>query len=157
MMDLEIEHAQTPTDEVCALIGELETELSGSYAPEQRHGLNIAQVFRPGILFFMARLKGEPVGCGGVAIENEFAEVKRMYVRPHARGRQVAGAILARLEKEAALCGVTRMTLETGDAQHAAIRFYERAGFSRCVAFGAYAAMSPRQIERSVFFEKQIA
>ena len=43
---------------------------------------------------------------------------------------------------------------ETGDAQHAAIRLYERAGFTRCGAFGDYAGMPPRAIERSVFFER---
>ena len=52
--------------------------------------------------------------------------------------------------------GVTRIALETGDAQHAAIRFYERAGFTPCAAFGAYATLPPRAVERSVFFEKWI-
>ena len=79
-----------------------------------------------------------------------------MYVRPSARGRGVARAILARLESEAAARGVARVTLETGDAQRAAIRFYECAGFTRCGAFGAYAAMPPGAVERSVFFEKGI-
>src|SRR5688572_28634499 len=100
-MSLVVEHLEAPTDEARALIDELDAELSGSYAPEQRHGLSIARVFRPGVLFFLARLDGEPVGCGGIALEDGFAEVKRMYVRPHARGRNVAAAILARLEQEA--------------------------------------------------------
>ncbi|MEA2707725.1 MAG: putative acetyltransferase [Phycisphaerales bacterium] len=108
------------------------------------------------MMFFIARLDGEAVGCGGIAFEEGFAEVKRMYVRPRARGRDVAGTILARLEHEAGARGVTRLTLETGDERHAAIRFYERVGFTRCAAFGAYAAMPPRAIEHSVFFEKSI-
>jgi len=155
-MSLIIEHVQSPTDDVRMLIDELDAELSGPYSAEQRHGLSIARVFQPGVLFFIARLDGEPVGCGGIAFENGFAELKRMYVRPSARGQRVARTLLARLEQEARACGITRLTLETGDAQHAAIRFYEAAGFTRCGAFGAYAAMPPPSIQRSVFFEKSL-
>ena len=79
-----------------------------------------------------------------------------MYVRPAFRGRGVAAAILTRLEQEARLRGVPRVVLETGDAQLPAIRFYERAGFTRCPAFGVYATMPPPAIERSVFFQKRI-
>jgi putative acetyltransferase len=155
-MSLVIEHVAAPTDDVRLLIGELDAELNSAYAPEQRHGLSIARVFQSNVMFFIARLDGLPVGCGGVAFDDGFAEVKRMYVRPRARGRRVGQAILNRLEDEARARGVTRLTLETGEAQQAAMRFYERAGFTRCGAFGAYATMPPLAIERSVFFEKGI-
>ena len=155
-MSLALEHITEPTDDARALIGELDAELGSAYPPEQRHGLSVARVFQPGVAFFIARLDGEPVGCGGVAFGDGLAEVKRMYVRPRARGRNVAGAILARLEQEARDRGVRRLVLETGDVQHAALRFYERAGFTRCAAFGAYATMPPQAVERSVFFEKHI-
>ena len=153
---LVLEPAPSPTDDARQLIAELDAELAGPYSAEQRHGLSVERVFQPGVLFFVARLDGRAVGCGGVAFGEGFAEVKRMYVRPHARGRGVARALLARLEDEARARGVRRVTLETGDAQHAAIRLYERAGYTRCGAFGPYAAMPPRAIERSVFFEKRI-
>lgn len=155
-MTIELEQVGSPTADARGLVGELDAELSGSYAPEQRHGLNIAQIFRPEVLFFIARLDGDPVGCGGIAFDDGLAEVKRMYVRPRARGRGVARALLDRLEHEARINGMTRIVLETGDAQQPAIRFYERAGFMRCVAFGAYAKMPASAIERSVFFEKAI-
>jgi putative acetyltransferase len=80
-----------------------------------------------------------------------------MYVRPEARGRGVADAVLARVEVEARAAGLAVLRLETGDRQHAAMRFYERAGFRRCDAFGAYAAMAPAAIATSVFYEKAIA
>jgi putative acetyltransferase len=107
-------------------------------------------------MFFVARLDGEAVGCGGIAFDDGFAEIKRMYVRRPARGRGVARSILNRLEEAARARAVKRIALETGDAQHVAMRFYERAGFSRCSAFGTYATMSPTAVERSVFFEKAI-
>jgi putative acetyltransferase len=155
-MPVQIEHVSTPTDDVRALIAGLDAELNAAYSAEQRHGLNIDRIFQPGVRFFIARLDGQPTGCGGVAINDGLAELKRMYVRPSARGHGVARAILARLESEAQAAGLTRVALETGDAQLAAIRFYEAAGFTRCEAFGAYASMPPAAIERSVFFEKKI-
>jgi putative acetyltransferase len=155
-MALELEQVTSPTDDARALIAELDAELSGPYASDQRHGLSVERVFQPDVMFFIARERGQALGCGGVAFADGFAEVKRMYVRPKARGRGVARAILDRLELEARRRGVTRLTLETGDAQVAAIRLYEAAGFTRCAAFGAYAAMPPRAIVHSVFFEKGI-
>jgi putative acetyltransferase len=156
MMPLILEHVKAPTEDARALIGELDAVLSGPYPPEQRHGLSIDRVFQPHVLFFIAFLDGRPAGCGGVAFDDGFAEVKRMYVRPHARGQGVAQAILARLEEESATRGITRLALETGNAQHAAMRMYERAGFTRCSAFGSYIAMPPNATARSVFFEKHI-
>lgn len=149
-----LELTERATDEARELIGELEAELSGVYAADQRHGLSVDRIFQPGIRFFVARLDGKPVGCGGIAFDDGIAELKRMYVRPSARGNGVVQALLSRLEEEAKRQGHTRVTLETGDAQLAAIRVYERAGYRRCAAFGSYAELEPAAIVRSVFFEK---
>src|SRR5437773_7112968 len=155
-MAISIEHVAAPTADARRLIGELDAELNGAYALEQRHGLSFDRIFQPGVMFFIARIDGQAVGCGGVAFEREVAEVKRMYVRPMARRRGMAQAILRRLEEEALARGVSRLVLETGDAQVAAIRFYERACFRQCQAFGAYAAMPLAAIAHSIFLEKQI-
>src|SRR5215213_1418018 len=157
MMPLVIERVATPTEDARALIGQLDAELNADYPPEQRHGFSVDRVFQPDVLFFIARLDGEPAGCGAVALAEGYGEVKRMYVRPPARGRNVAQAILNRLEQEARARRVARLVLETGDVRHAAMRFYERAGFTRCGAFGPYLSMPPQATERSVFYEKRLA
>jgi putative acetyltransferase len=144
------------TDEARALVEELETELEGSYAAEQRHGLSLQQIFQSHIHFFIARLDGVPVGCGGIALDDGFAEIKRMFVRPHVRGTGVAQAILARLEAEASAHAYTCLMLETGDVLKAAHRLYERAGFKRCATFGEYKTKPPHTIARSFFFEKHL-
>jgi len=151
-----IEPASSPTDEVRALIDELNETLAAEYPPEQRHGLALDAIFQPHIRFFLARLNGEAVGCGGVALFDDFAEVKRMYVRDAARGRGVAQALLARIEVEMRAAGLTVLRLETGDQQRAALRLYTRAGFQHCPAFGAYTAMPSKAIATSVFFEKTL-
>jgi len=81
--DVQIEIALTATDEVRLLIGELEAVLAAEYSPEQRHGLALAAIFQPHVRFFLARRQGTAVGCGGVALLPEYAEVKRMYVHHH--------------------------------------------------------------------------
>lgn len=138
------------------MIDELDRELAQDYPPEQQHGLSLDAIFQPGVLFFVARLDGVAVGCGGVALFPTFGEVKRMYVRRQVRGRGIAQALLARIESEAQRCGLDVLRLETGERQPAAIRLYERAGYRRCEAFGDYLAMTPPEIELSVFFEKQV-
>ena len=155
-MPLSIERVTQATDEARALVEELETELGGSYAAEHRHGLSLQQIFRPHIHFFIAHLDEKPVGCGGIGLYGGFAEVKRMFVRPHARGSGTAQAILAHLEADARAHGYTRLMLETGDVLKAAHRLYERAGFTRCAAFGEYKTKPPHTIARSFFFEKHL-
>lgn len=155
-MSLEIIKVEAPIDEVRLLIGELDAELNAAYSAEQRHGFNISRLFQPGTSFFVARLEVNPAGCGGVAFVDGLAEVKRMYVRPGFRGRNVAQAILTRLEQEARDHDFKRLVLETGDAQAAAMRFYQRQGFSRCDAFGEYSKMPQASIIRSIFFEKRL-
>lgn len=149
-----VEPAPAPTDDVRALVGELEADLAAGYPPEQRHGLALDAIFQPHIRFFVARRGGAPVGCGGVAMFPGFAEVKRMYVRPDARGRGVAEAVMAALEAAARASGQTVLRLETGDKQDAALRFYRRVGFHDCGVFGTYADKPPHTIATSVFLEK---
>lgn len=66
------------------------------------------------------------------------AEIKRMYVRPRARGRKVGRRLLAELEERAAALGVRRLVLETGVRQREALRLYHRAGFVEVERFGEY-------------------
>lgn len=151
-----IEAVGTPTDEVRALIAALDRTLAAEYLPEQQHGLTLDAIFQPHVLFFVARLEGVAVGCGGVAFFEGFGEVKRMYVRDDVRGRGIAQALLSRIESEAKERGLDMLRLETGERQLAALKLYERAGFRPCDVFGDYAAMTPNAIATSVFMEKRL-
>jgi len=79
-----------------------------------------------------------------------------MYVRDAGRGRGVAQALLTRIETEARDAGFALLRLETGVRQSAALRFYQRAGFQICEAFGVYAAMAPHAVATSVFLQKRL-
>jgi putative acetyltransferase len=151
-----IDWVPVATDEVRALVGELDQVLSAEYPPEERHGLAPDAIFQSHIRFFLARLNGAAVGCGGVALFADYAEVKRMYVRDAARGHGVAHSLLIHIEQWTRESGLDLLRLETGVRQFAALRLYERAGFQRCAAFGPYAGMPPRSIATSVFLEKRL-
>ncbi len=154
--DILVEAAPAATEEIRGLIGELDQALSMHYAAEQRHGLALEAIFQPNVRFFLARVGGVAVGCGGIALFAGFAEVKRMFVREAARGRGVAAVILAHLETEGRNAGLDMLRLETGDQQLAALHLYQGSGFRVCGAFGAYAAMPPHAIATSVFLEKPL-
>jgi putative acetyltransferase len=154
--DVTIELVKAPTAEVIGLLDGLNAALAGPYTEEQRHALPVDRLFQPNIRFFIARLDGEAVACGGIGFYDGFVELKRMYSKPSVRGRGVAKKLLARLEMEASNVGQTLIRIETGAYQHEAMRFYERAGYCRCEAFGPYAALPLTAIETSVFYEKRL-
>ena len=155
--DIDIELVASATRDVCELIGELDRVLAAEYPPEQRHGLALQALFQPHIRFFVAQLNGVAIGCGGVALFDDFAELKRMYVRETARGRGVAQALLARIETETRVAGLAALRLETGERQTAALRLYAQAGFTPCAAFGDYVALRPEAIATSIFMEKRLS
>lgn len=155
-MAVVIEQVLAPSAEVVDLLAELDAVLSGPYAADQRHALSVEQLFQADVRFFVALLDGAAAACGGVGFYDGYAELKRMYSRPAVRGRGVAKALLRRLEAEARGAGAPLLRIETGVYQQEALRFYEGAGFRRCGPFGPYAAMPPRAIELSLFYEKTI-
>jgi GNAT superfamily N-acetyltransferase len=78
----------------------------------------------------LARVDGEPAGIGGVRfLDTDAAEVKSMYVSPAFRGRGVARALLAELERIAAEHGCRRVRLDTSDYLIGAVALYRSAGY----------------------------
>lgn len=97
--------------------------------------------------FFIAWLDDAPVGCAALRPfpypnappDGQTAELKRMFVRPAARGNGIASALLDRVEQRARALGYRRLWLETGTAQPEAIQFYERRGYQPIPTYGQYA------------------
>ncbi|HEU4983125.1 MAG TPA: GNAT family N-acetyltransferase [Acidobacteriaceae bacterium] len=59
-------------------------------------------------------------------------EIKRMYVKPEARGQGIAERLLKALEEYAAEAGYWALYLDTKDDLTTAIRFYQRHGYEAC-------------------------
>jgi putative acetyltransferase len=89
--------------------------------------------------FVVVCVDGEPVGCGGIQLlDDQTAEVKRMYVRPEHRGNGLARRMLAALEDLAVGAHYPLIRLETGTPQPEAIGLYEAAGYRAIPAYGPY-------------------
>jgi len=135
-----------------ALIEELDAHLGALYAVESRHGFSVEKLLRDGVRFFVTRDDGRPAGCGGVLlVGREYAEVKRMYVRPAFRGRGFGRLMLDHLVEDARRHGLTVVRLETGIHQREAIALYEQAGFHQIPPFGPY-----REDPVSLCYEKRL-
>ncbi len=141
------------TADARALIEELEAHLEPQYPRSSRHGYSVDQLLAQDVAFFVARVDGTPVGCGGIQLYGaEYGELKRMYVRPAFRGQGLGALLIDHLADYARERGVGLLRLETGIHQREAIRLYERMGFRRIPPFGPY-----REDPLSLFYEKQIA
>lgn len=150
-MRIALEAADQP--EIRQLVEELDAFQKPLYPPESHHGIDIAALCAPNVLFAVARdAEGRALACGAVVQEGGQGELKRMYTRPERRGQGIAGALLRFLESEALARGCRRLLLETGHLQRAALALYARHGYRECGPFGDYVA-DPH----SVFMEKALA
>jgi putative acetyltransferase len=141
------------TADAVALITELEAHLEPLYPRASRHGLSIGQLLAQDVAFFLLRWDGTPASCGGVRLfGDDYAEVKRMYVRPPFRGLGLGKRTLRHLEVYTRSRGIDLLRLETGIHQHEAIGLYERMDFYRIPPFGAYT-----HDPLSLYFEKRLA
>jgi putative acetyltransferase len=140
--------------DVATLIGDLDRMFHALYPAESNHLVDIEVLASDDIHFFVARRSGEALGCGALWHRDPaYGEVKRIYVKPEARGLKLSKLILARLEEDAREHGLALMKLETGTLQPEALGLFAGAGFIRCGAYADYPPDDPY----SVFMEKRVA
>lgn len=90
----------------------------------------------PAGYFVLARLSGDPVGCGGLKRhEDGIGEIKRMWTSPAARGLGIARRVLAELEREAGAMGLRVLRLETNRALTEAQALYRTCGYKEVAPF----------------------
>jgi uracil-DNA glycosylase len=135
------------------LIDEVQAEYVRRYGGRDATPVDPAEFAPPRGLFLVGYVDGDPVVCGGwrshdadePLLRDGDAEIKRMYVVPLARGRGLARALLAELERTAAFAGRLRIVLETGTAQPEAIGLYTSSGYTDIPKFGFHRD-SPRNV-----------
>lgn len=78
----------------------------------------------------LARLFGEPVGCGAIrTLEPGVAEIKRMWLSPRVRGMGVGRRLLAELERVAFERKLRTVRLDTNGSLAEALRLYRATGY----------------------------
>lgn len=84
-------------------------------------------------VFYLVEYDGLVAGMGGLrTVRDGVCELKRVYVRPTFRGKQLGETILHRMLDDASNFGFQKMVLDTGPFMRSAHRLYEAAGFSDC-------------------------
>jgi putative acetyltransferase len=97
--------------------------LPGQYAP-------------PGGLLLIAYHEGVAVGCVALRkLEAGVCEMKRLYVRPQARGTGAGRRLAERVLQEARKLGYERMLLDTLPTMLGALRLYRWLGFVEVPAY----------------------
>jgi len=145
--------------QVQPLLNALDAYLATLYAAEDNYLLDVQALLQPEVDFLVAAQGDALLGCGATrrmsaepeTDEQVYGEVKRMFVRPEARGQRIAEQVLAMLEARLLARGVALATLETGRDQIEAIRLYERCGYARRGPFGGYPDNG-----LSVFYQKRL-
>ncbi len=137
---LEFEVADPTSDDAryCldAYFDELDGRFEDGFDPDRSISADADELTEPEGLLLLARLHGDPVGCGALKLHGDDpAEIKRMWVDPATRGLGLGRRLLDELEKQARLRGVTKVRLETNRTLTEAIRLYRSAGYEEVEPF----------------------
>ena len=148
MAELEIRRVGYGQPDALRLIEEVQGEYVARYGTRDQTPLEHAMFEPPAGSFFVGYLLGEAVATGAWRRSEvsafgttAVAEIKRMYVAPHARGTGVARRMLAHLESTAAAAGFEALVLETGLRQPEAMALYETSGYEPVPGYGYYRDM----------------
>ncbi len=112
----------------------------------------------------LSKMYGAPAGCiilvkeedayiGCVALrplKESVAELKRMYVQPEYRNRQIASEMLKKIELFAKETGYSAIRLDTLDSMLPAVNFYRRNGFEETPPY----YFNPNK--DTIYFEKKL-
>ncbi|MGY3214348.1 GNAT family N-acetyltransferase [Mucilaginibacter sp. HD30] len=97
---------------------------------------NIIEAIETVIIIY---LDNEPVACGCFKqYAGDTIEIKRMYVKPHARGMGLSKTTLLQLEEWAKELGFTCSLLETGARQTEALGLYNKVGYVQIPKYEPY-------------------
>ena len=93
----------------------------------------------------------QPVGCVAFkALDDQYCEMKRLYVSPDFRGKQIGKAMVAHLLKEARTMGYLSMRLDSHPWMSSAQRIYQHFGFQPIAAYNR------NPTPGILFFEKEL-
>jgi GNAT superfamily N-acetyltransferase len=127
-----------PVDIRDAVCQDLLVQYEEDIAARMKPGFELAKAAPPGPhdfdppegIFYLCRLTGEAVACGGLrTIGDGIGEIRRMYVVPRARGAGIGRELLSVLEQAARERQLHTIRLDTAEELDEAQRLYQRAGF----------------------------
>ena len=135
---VEVEDVGSPEARGCLerYYGELAGRFESGFDPARSISASAEELTPPRGWFVVARLDGEPVGCGALKVTGRGrGEIKRMWVAETARGLGIGRRILERLESLARERRVRLLRLETNRSLVEAQALYRGSGYREVSAF----------------------
>lgn len=100
--------------------------------------------------FLLMTLDGIALGCAGLkGTDKGYAEIKRMWIAPSARGMGLTHRLMAAIEDQARALGIDTLRLDTNSVLHEACAYYRKHGWTEIARF------NPDPYP-DLFFEKQL-
>ncbi len=152
---MDIENLDPDSPEVQVLIAASNAYYIDLYPAESNHLESNEDLKRSNVLFVGCRIENEIVASGAAKImqdDGNYAEIKRVFVLDHHRGKGLSNKIMCYLETELQNRGIKLIRLETGVKQPEALGLYRKLGYRERGPFGSYVT-DPF----SVFMEKYVS
>jgi DNA-binding MarR family transcriptional regulator/GNAT superfamily N-acetyltransferase len=137
---VEIAPADAASGDVRFCVGsyfaELDARMDTGFDPALSRYGDIAEFVEPVGMVLLARLRGEPVGCGALRFgDGGVTEIKRMWLSHAVRGLGLGRRLLRELECHARDNGALLVRLDTNHVLAEAIALYRSAGYEQVPAF----------------------
>ena len=132
LVDVAIEDPRSAAAGFCleSYYAELDSRFDTGFDLGRAISTTAEDLTEPAGLLLVARLRGEPIGCGALKLHGEVPfYIKRMWVAPEARGLGVGRRILSELEDHARRRGAEVVHLETNKTLTEAVGLYRSAGY----------------------------
>lgn len=140
MSDVTISEEPADSTDVRWCFGRYAAELGWlfGYRIDEALPLGSEDLTPPRGLVLIARHDGDAIGCGGIKLQQpEIAEIKRMWVAPHMRGRGIGRQLLLALESCAVRAGKPIARLDSNERLAAALAMYRAHGYREIAPFNA--------------------
>ncbi len=138
LISVDVESPRSPAGRWCLeqYFAELRDRFDAGFDPATSSLPDATEMAPPTGLFLIARLRGEPVACGGLILHGAApAEIKRMWVSPAVRGIGLGRRLLEELERRARDSGAPATRLDTNRNLIEAISLYRSSGYEEIPDF----------------------
>jgi DNA-binding MarR family transcriptional regulator/ribosomal protein S18 acetylase RimI-like enzyme len=133
-----LEPAGSVDAETCltAYYAEIAERFETGFDPAVGLPTGVEEMTPPKGLFLMARLDGEPIGCGALLIEpGGVGHIRRMWISAEQRGLGLGRRMLTALEDEARDLGLDTVRLETNRTLAEAQALFRSSGYREVAPF----------------------
>ena len=146
---MEFELQKKITEPMRDLIALSDEYMNALYPAESNHLVDLDSLISENFEFYLLSDRADVVGCIAIRRFEDYAEIKRMFVKKEFRGLGHGRRLLEFAIERCKRLGHKTLRLETGIKQAEATSLFERLGFEKIPPFGAY-----KHDPLSLFYER---